>query len=191
MTTRVERDFEFDMGIHFNNTFYVNSYLITISMLVETESIKEQNIALDRILHFLGLVLHSAVFVHQDDVEAINKYKNADIRVCTLPEEPYDQIISMVLLVKLNAITEGRLVITDLTLGSTMSDGVRFCTVAEVAVNMIDNSPELWWNAPALCIEHCSKDLDDSKVVKLFGQTGWAEVGLEWKQKQKLNDQSN
>lgn len=160
-------------------------------MLVETESIAEQNIALDRVVHFLGLVLHSCVFVHQDDTDAINKYKTADIRVCTLPEEPYDQIISMVLLVKLNAITEGRMIITDLTLGSNMSDGVRFCTVAEVAANMIDSSPELWWNAPALCIEHCSKDNDDSKVVKLFGQTGWAEVGLEWKPKQKISDQSS
>jgi hypothetical protein len=191
VTTRVERDFEFETGIHFNDTFYINSYVLTVSMLVETESIKEQNIALDRIVHFLGAVLHSSVFVHQDDTKAIAKYKKADMRVCTLPEEPYDQIISMVLLVKLNAITEGRLVMTDLTLGSNMSEGIRFCTVAEIAMNMIDNSPEMWWNAPALCVEHCSKEDEDDKVVKLFGQTGWAEVGLEWKQKQKAGDQSS
>ena len=188
--TRVERDFGFEAAVHFADNFYVNSYLITASMLVETTSIKEQNIALDRVVHFLRSVLHSSIFVHQKDINAINKYKSADIRICTLPEEPYDQIISMVLLVKLNAITEGRLLITDLTLDSNMSDGVRFCTVAEVAVNMIDSSPELWWNAPSLCIEHCFKE-DDSKVVKLFDQTGWSEVGLEWKSKQKNNNQSD
>jgi hypothetical protein len=191
VTTRVERDFDFEAGIHFNDTFYVNSYIITLSMLVETESIKEQNIALDRIIHFLGAVLHSSLFVHQEDTAAIEKYKNAGMRVCTLPEEPYDQIISMVLLVKLNAITEGRMVTTDLTLSSNLSEGVRFCTVAEIAENMIDNSPELWWNASTLCVEHCSKEEGDDKVVKLFGQTGWAEVGLEWKQKQKFSDQSS
>jgi len=190
LTTRVERDFDFEAGIHFNDTFFVNAYSVTLSMLVETESIKEQNIALDRMVHFLGQVFHSCVLVKQDDQDAIKKYKNADMRVCVIPEEPYDQIISMVLLVKLNAITEGRLLVTDLTLGSNMSEGIRFCTVAEIAENIIDRSPEMWWNAPALCIEHCSKD-DDEKVVKLFGQTGWAEVGLEWhnkKQKASEND---
>lgn len=183
MTTRIERDFQFESGFHLNDTFYINSYILTVSILVETESIKEQNVALDRMLHFLGAVLHSAVFVHQEDTNAIAKYKHAGMRVCTLPAEPYDQIIAMVLLVKFNAITEGRLVITDLTLGSTMSEGIRFCIVAEVAENMIDNSSELWWNAPALCVEHCSKEGDN--VVKLFGQTGWTEVGLVWKKNRK------
>ena len=191
MTTRVERDFDFEAGIHFNDTFYVNSYIITLSMLVETESIKEQNIALDRIIHFLSVVLHSSLFVHQKDTAAIEKYKNAGMRVCTLPEEPYDQIVSMVILVKLNAITEGRMVITDLTLSSNLSEGVRFCTVAEIAEKMIDNSPELWCNASTLCVEHSSKEEGDDKVVKLFGQTGGAEVALEWKQKQKFSDQSS
>ena len=184
MNTRIERDFVFDCAIHFAKGFYINSYDLTLSMLIETESIREQNIALDRLMHFMSVVLNSSVFVEQNDTTVIKKYKDAGIQVCTLPEEPYDQIVALVLLVKLNAIAEGRLKITDLTLSSNLSDGVRFCTVSEVAENFIDSSsPDLWWNAPTLCVEHCVKDDDDDKVVKLFGQTGWAEFGLEWKEK--------
>ena len=138
MNTRIERDFVFDSAIHFANGFYINSYALTLSMLIETESIREQNIALDRLTHFMSVVLNSSIFVEQNDTKVIKKYKDAGIRVCTLPEEPYDQIVALVLLVKLNAIAEGRLKITDLTLSSNLSDGVRFCTVAEVAENFVE-----------------------------------------------------
>lgn len=183
MNTRIERDFVFDSAIHFANGFYINSYALTLSMLIETESIREQNIALDRLTHFMSVVLNSSIFVEQNDTKVIKKYKDAGIRVCTLPEEPYDQIVALVLLVKLNAIAEGRLKITDLTLSSNLSDGVRFCTVAEVAENFVETGrTDLWWNVPTLCVEHCQKK-DDDNIVKLFGQTGWAEHGLEWKEK--------
>lgn len=183
MNTRIERDFVFDSAIHFANGFYINSYALTLSMLIETESIREQNIALDRLTHFMSVVLNSSIFVEQNDTKVIKKYKDAGIRVCTLPEEPYDQIVALVLLVKLNAIAEGRLKITDLTLSSNLSDGVRFCTVAEEAENFVETGrTDLWWNVPTLCVEHCQKKEDDN-IVKLFGQTGWAEHGLEWKEK--------
>ena len=183
MNTRIERDFVFDCAIHFAKSFYINSYALTLSMLIETESIREQNIALDRLLHFMSAVLNSSIFVEQSDTKVIKKYKDAGIKVCTLPEEPYDQIVALVLLVKLNAIAEGRLKITDLTLSSNLSDGVRFCTVAEVAENFVETGrTDLWWNVPTLCVEHCQKK-DDDNIVKLFGQTGWAEHGLEWKEK--------
>ena len=33
----------------------------------------------------------------------------AELKVCTLPEEPYDQIVGIMLMQKLNAIADGRL----------------------------------------------------------------------------------
>ena len=55
--TRIERDFCFQTGLYFEDKFHIGVYDITMSMLVETDSIKEQNIAMERIIYFLHEVM--------------------------------------------------------------------------------------------------------------------------------------
>ena len=187
MTARIERDLSFSTAIHFSDTFILNEYFMTLSMLIETEDIIEQNIALERILHFGMIVLNNCVFINQTDTKAIQKYKDAGIRVCVLPEEPFDQIISMALLQKFNSITEGRLKVTDCTLSSNLSDGVRYCTVSEVVENTIDNDNTKWWNCNTLCIEHSEPVTDDNNIVKLFSNDDWEKLELQFVKKGKKN----
>jgi hypothetical protein len=73
----------------------MNVYNLTLLMEVETLSIVEQNIAMDRIIYFLEDTLANSVFVESTEKKAIEKYTQADIKVCTVPEEPYDQIITI------------------------------------------------------------------------------------------------
>ena len=185
MTTRIEKDFYFQTAVHFENKFYVNSYDMTLSMLVETDSIREQNVAMDRTTHFLTSVLQNSIFVGPGDVDAGTKYKDAGIKVCELPEEPYDQIVSMVLLQKLNAIMEGRLRITDLMLGSAMSEGVRFTMVSEIAEGVLAGNH--WWNKPTICLNNDEAGNVNTKtnIVKLFDDSHWVDLGLSWKEKGK------
>jgi hypothetical protein len=179
MHTRIERDFCFQTGLYFENSFHVNIYDITLSMLVETDSRKEQNIAMDRVIYFLSEVITNSVFVSSANSDVIKKYENVDLRVCELPQEPYDQIIAMVLLLKLNNIMENRLKITDLVIGSTLSDGVRFNLVSEVAEGAF--SGKYWWNRPCLAItNHVTTGIDHDKVVKLFNDD-WIGLGLAWR----------
>jgi hypothetical protein len=179
MSQRIEKDFVFDTAIHFGKTFYLNQYSMTLSMLIETANIVEQNIALERIQYFIATHIHGCLFIDETDEDAIAKYKDAGISVCVLPDEPHDQIISMVLLQKFNAITEGRIVVTDLILGSTFSDGVRFHTVSEVAEDIIDHSPGLWWNCSTLCIAHTiASSGGDEKIVKLFSEDAWEKLDM-------------
>lgn len=183
MNTRIEKDFYFQTAVHFEDKFYVNTYDLTLSLLVETESIREQNIAMERAEYFLANVLQNSLLINVTDKIAIDKYANAGLRVCELPEEPYDQILSMVLLLKLNAMMEGRLKITDLVLGSTLSEGVRFTIVSEVAENVLGGNH--WWNKPTMCLTNgeCQNNLDN--IVKLFDDEDWADIGLSWKEKGK------
>ena len=184
MSQRIERDFVFDTAIHFGNTFYLNQYSMTLSMLIETTNIVEQNIALERIQHFIATQIHGCLFIDETETNATAKYKDAGISICTLPDEPHDQIISMVLLQKFNSVTEGRIAVTDLILGSTFSDGVRFHTVSEVAEDSIDHNPELWWNCSTLCIEHtvCPSG-GDEKIVKLFSEDAWEKLDMGFSKK--------
>ena len=180
MSTRIERDFTFQAAVHFEEVFTMNIYEIGLAMIVDTDSIVEQNIAMDRIKHFLSECLENSVFVHIDEKKAVDKYTAADIKVCTLPEEPYDQIITLLLLLKLNAITEGRLHITDIVLKSVLSDGVKFSYDIESALsNSFDSKG--WWNDSSSSIS--TKIPKKDKVVKITKNTDWDSFGLEWAQK--------
>jgi hypothetical protein len=166
--------------LYFENKFHVNVYDIAASMLVETDSIKEQNIAMDRAIHFLTEVLSNSILVHSANSDVIKKYENVDLRVCELPQEPYDQIIAMVVLLKLNSIMENRLKITDLVIGSSLSDGVRFNIVSEVAESTF--SGKHWWNSSCLAItNHRTDGIDQDKVIKLFNDD-WTGLGLSWRE---------
>ena len=98
MTTRISREFEFLAAVHYEGNFLLNRYSVLLSMDVQTDSIAEQNIAMDRIKYLVHEVLDSAVFVQDLETKAIEKYQAAGLKTCILPEEPYDQIITILLL---------------------------------------------------------------------------------------------
>lgn len=182
MNTRIEKDAFFQAGIHFRGSFYVNTYEITLSMLVETDTIREQMIAMERLNHFLTDTLQHSLLIQNTEIVSIKNYKKAGLKICELPEEPLDQVIGMVLLQKLNAIMEDRMIVTDITLGSVLSEGVRYNIVAEVAESVM--SGDFWWNKP--CLSICTATVvqtNGDNVVKLFDDSEWAELGLTWKEK--------
>lgn len=181
MSTRIEREFTFQAGVHHEGAFMMNLYEISLSMDVETESMKEQNIAMDRILYFLNECLANSVFVHHTEQKMIEKYYQANIKVCILPEEPYDQIITLLLLLKLNAIIEDKLLITDIVLVSALSDQVKFLYDIETA----NNHPfgKGWWTESNLSIADTVKSNKKDKIVRLIKHSDWANVGLDWNDK--------
>lgn len=184
MTTRIEKDVYITSGLYFNNKFLINTYVLNISMTVETEQVREQNVAMERLEYFLNEIVSNCIFIDNKETEQIEKYVNAGINVATLPEEPYDQIIGMIILQKLNAIMENRLVVTDLSISSKLSDDVRFCVISDMAEAIF--SGDYWWNNPSQQTYDFNKS-SSKKVVKLFDNL-WTEMGLSWKEK---NGQKN
>lgn len=184
MATKIEREFAFQAGVYFEGEFLMTIYELSLKMEVNTESIKEQNIAMDRIHYFLHDCLGNSIFVQDSEKKVIEKYIQADIKVCTLPEEPYDQIITILLLLKLNAITEGKLHITELTLHSGLSDDVKFVYDIET----VSNHPfgnKGWWADSNTNITYVTKTNKKDKIVRLIKQyCDWDSVGLDWEQKE-------
>jgi hypothetical protein len=184
LTTRIERDFSFQAGVYFKEEFLMNVYTISLYMDVETESIREQNVAMERIKYFLNDCLENSIFVQDTEHKVIEKYTSCGFKVCTVPEEPYDQIVTILLLTKLNSITEGRLVITDITLGSRISDQVKFSYDIESPRGPLESSG--WWTDSGTSISDPVKKLvRKDKIVKLvkIPSTDWAEHNLVWKEK--------
>ena len=98
MNATIERDFEFLAGVHFDDSFLMNRYEFTLAIEVNTESIIEQNVAMDRMKYMVYEAFENCVFVSNTEADVINKYTNAGIKVCAIPQEPYDQIISLTIM---------------------------------------------------------------------------------------------
>jgi hypothetical protein len=178
MTARISRSFTFQAGVHFNNIFNMNLYQVDMDFDVESESIREQNIAVERIKYFLAECLEHSVMLFQEETDAIQKYVDADMKVCTLPEDPYDQIIGIMLMVKLNAIIEGRLLITNIGITSRMSDGV-YCH-HDIDENIGPFKDAGWWSDNSTKMNNV-KPNRSKKVVKLAKpNVTWDDLFLGW-----------
>ena len=179
MAARIHTSFSFNAGLIFNNTFYANHYTVDCSLIVESESIFEQNVAMDRIKYFIGECLDSCVFVHQDNTDYIDKFVKCDLRVCPLPEEPYDQVVGIMLLTKLNNITENRLTIFDLSISSSMSDNVSCMSSIDESVGPF--ALKGWWSSIGPNINDIKEK--NTKIVSLKKyKNEWDKVGLSFKQ---------
>ena len=186
MITRVERDIFFVAGVHFDDAYHINSYDMTLSMLIETEIPQEHGIAMERLEFFIKNIVNNSVFVHEDEAEIIERYLEAGIEVITLPEQPFDQVVALALLLKINAIMENRIKVTDLTISSMLGEGVRYPIVAEMAENADIMMGDNWWHCPDTEIRNqIVFTLDTDNVIKLFDDSAWAQLDLSWKDKPK------
>ena len=187
MITRIERDIFFAAGVHFDDAYYINTYDFLLSMLVETDIPKEHTIAMDRFDLFIKDAATNAVFINEDKHEEIEKYKEAGLKIITLPGEPFDQIVAMVLLLKLNAIMENRIKITDITISSLLGEGIRYPIVTEAAENADMMLGDKWWHNSDMETTNQTvfKFEPENNIVKLFDDSIWAQYDLSWKDKPK------
>jgi hypothetical protein len=180
MTARIRKDMAFITGVHFENTFMINLYECDLSMIVHTDDNREQRIALDRVFHFVNNHLNNSIIIASSEKDAIEKYEAAGHNLCIIPEEPYDQLLGLILLNKFNSIMEGRLQITDMTFGSKLTDYIKFEINHEDAEELY--SGNAWYNNSNVAIKDVPKKKRD-KVVKLFEPDEWEKHELTWKEK--------
>jgi hypothetical protein len=182
MNARIFKEFSFFSAIHAENTFSINSYTIGLDIDVNTEDMREQNIAMERIKFALGTI-EDCVFVNENEKTSIENYSKAGLKVCTLPDEPYDQVIAVVLLRKLNSVAEGRLVITDISIQSLTCDDIKFFVSIEETTEFSARS-NAWWNENNIsiaCID--KKSHKKEKVVSIKKEFfDWGNLGLNWKE---------
>lgn len=177
MSTLIEKQFDFQAGIFFQNTFLMNIYDFTLVMEVNTDSIREQNIAMDRIKYLIYECFENVVFISDADKKLITKFEDCGIKSCILSQEPYDQIIALALLLKFNAVCEGRIKMLEIRFTSKLSDGVIFTEDIEIAKKTFDSNG--WWYDTSPSIDFSTPNKRE-KIVKLI-KDNWTNVGLTWK----------
>ena len=178
MNVRLQYDLEFMAGIYYDDRLQLNSYSVNLGLLTKTTDAASTNIAMDRLKYFVHGELANTVFVNQDSTERAEMMQIMGINVTTLPEEPVDQIVGMMLYYKLNAIMEGRMTVTRLDLSSILGDSVWYQHDAG------EDSPgpfreEGWWHASTVQHDSILESVTADNVVRVI-PNAWHELGLIW-----------
>lgn len=177
MNVRLQYDVEFLAGIYYENSLKMNSYHVSMNLLTTSNDAVITNIAMDRLKYFVFGELDSTVFINEDYKEQAEMLALLGVNVTTLPEEPVDQIIGMMLYYKLNAIMEGNMIITALDVSSELGDSVWYQHDEEDSPGPF--AKDGWWSTPGLQHDTIELTPAEDKVVKVVNK-GWHELGLEW-----------
>lgn len=179
MTARISREFSFQAAIHHEETFIVNNYELEMFMDVTTDDIDKQNIAMDRIKYLFEICFDSCIFVDVHDTKAMDMYFKANMKVCPLPDEPFDQVVAAVIISKINTVTEGHIFLDEVKIKSRICDDVCFYVSYEEEAEF-HKLKDVWWtdNSPTI---NTIKKSKKEKVVELRKKpVDWTSVGLGW-----------
>ena len=177
MNVRLQYDVEFLAGIYYDDRLQLNKYDVSMSLLTKTKDAASTNIAMERLKAFVFDELSSTVFINQNNMERAEFLQMTGVNITTLPEEPVDQIVGMMLYYKLNAIMEDRMIITGLDISSALGDGVWYQHDEEDSAGPF--AREGWWHESSTQHETIEPQEVPNNVVKVIS-TGWHEMGLDW-----------
>jgi len=189
MNVRLRYNISFPAAAWFDGELMMTNYTLALNLLTLTMDPQDQNIALERIKFFLLNELHSTIFINQTDDERAEIFTDVGLNVTTLPEEPVDQVVGIMLFYKLNAIMEGRMKITELVMSSEAGDSIEYFHSENEHTDLFPEAG--WWHEPTLC--HSNVDLSDDddeaeNVVDLNADDDWREQDLGWAQAEVTQD---
>lgn len=177
MNIRLQYELEFLAGVYYQDQLQMNSYTVSLNLLTNTAVPIDTNIALERAKWFVCSELESTVFFGPNNREQAEMFATMGVNVTTLPDEPVDQIIGIMLHQKLNAIMQDRMLVTGLDISSTLGDRVWYQHDDDDAVGPFDQLG--WWDRPDPA--HSDVDLTNvaENVVKVQPNP-WHELHLTW-----------
>lgn len=177
MNIRLQHDLEFLGGIYFQDALQLNSYSVNLQVITQTADAVELNIAWERLKAFVYGELDNTVFINQAQQEQAEMLGMMGVNITTLPEDPVDQVVGLMLLCKLNAIFEGRMRITQLDISSSIGGDVWYLIDEEDGVGVF--AKDGWWNEATVAHSSIMIEKVPDKVVKV-SPSAWIEYGLTW-----------
>ena len=181
MNVRVKYDTVFTAGVFWQDQLLMTNYTVKLKMLIQSSDIEEQNLALVRCKEMLLSCFTNSIFINQTNVKQIKLFTAAGCKLTTLPEEPLDQIVGIVLFCKLNAVMQDRIQIVDLELSSDLGDLIVYShSIDEPLGPFADNG---WWNEPEPIhndLNSILKKTSAERVVAMQKNKTWRDFNLDW-----------
>lgn len=176
MNVRLKKTFKWSSAVVYESRFVINHYRADVTMITVSDDNEEQNIAYERSKMFIHGVMEDAILISQSNPR-IEAYQNTDARLIALPQEPVDQIIGMMLYLKLNAIMENRIVVIDVSLSSSAGDSMYYLHSSGESLAPLDRDG--WWTDARPCWYDTQEKTQD-KVVNLSRVPEWKDQDLDW-----------
>jgi hypothetical protein len=177
MNVRIQYDVEFLGSTYSEDGLSLNKYTASMSLVTGTTDKVQLNVAMERLKCFVYAILKDAVFINQARREHATLLRMMGVNITTLPEEPVDQIIGMMLYCKLNAIMEGRLIVTGVDITSEQSDGVWYMHDEDESIGPFSQSG--WWDHPGTLNHNVEFEDENEKIVKVPVES-WSDYELNW-----------
>ena len=137
----------------------------------------EHSVAYERMEHWFQNVMQDSVLISAEDPK-LRAFGATGQRILIFPEDPVDQLVGIMLCIKLNSITEGRLVITDVDLSSINGEEMIYRHNHSESTGPM--SAPGWWQDPRPTWMLAGKRSSATKVVSLSRSPEWHSTNLEW-----------
>lgn len=188
MNVRIKCDLNFPAAVFYDNQLRINHYSLGLKMCTNHPDPATHNIALDRAKHFVYNEISNTVFINVEQRDQCAKYLSAGMNITTLPTDPVDQIVGIMLWYKLNAIMEQHLIISETSLSSMLGDNIVYFHSEEEYVENLQVSD--WWFTADLT--HCDHTvLQKDSILALPGTMAWRDLDLMWPDLDSGNDAGN
>lgn len=177
MNVRFKYNTNFIAAVYYNEEVRMTNYELCLNMITGTADMAEHNIALERLKYFIQVELESTIFINSTNEDQCALFDYAGLKFTTLPEEPIDQIVGIILFSKFNAVMEGRLQVTELEISSELGENIVYLhSAAEDAGPFAKTG---WWNesTPSHC-DYVDESADDT--VDVLPSNPWRELELQW-----------
>lgn len=179
MNVRLEYSMPFTAGVHYSDRLIMNNYLLRVYMVTNVPEAELTNTAFERLKYFINEEIDSTVFINIADQDACRLYTAAGINLTTLPNEPVDQIVGVILFHKLNAIMEDKISVVETELSSSLGDHMVYLH----SENENTQNLELpaWCSSPDLT--HAELEFNDGEKVFSIqpnSYSQWQELDMAW-----------
>ena len=188
MNVRLRHEMHFTAGVYYGGQTRMNNYTLTLWMTTNCLDATDQNTSFERIKYFVYSELDSTIFINSEHQTQCQLLSAAGLDVTTMPGEPVDQLVGLMLYYKLNAITEGRMIIEETEIASTMGENMTYLH-SGIEQTDIPEQPDWWLAADPI---HCDPALiDTDKVLTMPQATIWRDLDLAWAQPETVSDTGN
>jgi hypothetical protein len=186
MNVRIAQLLCFNAGAWYDGALEMNQYTVKLWMITQSTSALEQNIAFRRAKHFIHNELESTIFIDSANESKCAELARAGLNITTMPGDPADQLIGIMLFHKLNAIMEDRISVVEVEISA--GDAVVYLHGENETSDLLIR-PD-WWATPDLT--HCDFVSGSSdKVLSIPQSTAWRDLDLAWSDTSDSNDSGN
>jgi len=174
----LEKGFAFSSILVCGDQPCINNYEVRLMLHVQSQNNHEYNIAYQRVNHWFHEIMHESVMIDSAD-SRLRNWKDSEFRCIDFPTAPVDQVVGLMLMSKIQAMTEGRILVSQVAIASPRDDYVTYLCDAGDDLHWFDQPG--WWNdpGPGHTTDH-SRGRRSGKVISLGRNEDWKQHGLDW-----------